>query len=92
MLSQALMLLFVGAKFDLLFGFNRTDTGFSTLLYLLVAAPLVSFVWLIAEIIVSIKRAKQRTRAASFLFLGIAFLILLESLVIDVMILSHARM
>jgi hypothetical protein len=92
LLPQLLILLNVGARFDLLFGFNRTDTGFTTLLFLLVLVPAVNLIWLIVEIIISIKVAKRQKRAMSFRLPGLALFFFLESLFIDIFILSHAKM
>lgn len=47
--TQLTILLILGASFDFLFGFNRTDYGFTTLLFLFVAAPIVDFSWLLSE-------------------------------------------
>jgi hypothetical protein len=54
LLTQLPLILFWGAKFDMLFGFNHTDSGFAVLLLLFVAVPLLNLCWLIAEIIRSI--------------------------------------
>lgn len=91
-LLQLLILLHVGARFDLLFGFNRTDAGFTTLLFLFVLVPLFTLAWLLAEITISIVLAKRRNKKMSFLMPGLALLILLESVVVDIFLLSQARM
>jgi hypothetical protein len=92
LLPQLLFLLNVGARFDLLFGFNRTDSGFTTLLFLFVLAPAVTLVWLIVGIILSVKMAKREKGAMSLRLPGLALLFFLESLLIDILILSDARM
>ena len=66
LLPQLIILLNVGARFDLLLGFNRTDAGFSTLLLLLALAPSITLVWFIIEIIISIRLAKHHHKAFSF--------------------------
>lgn len=43
------MILYVGAKYDLIFGFNRMDSGFTILLLLFVLVPLLNLSWLITE-------------------------------------------
>jgi hypothetical protein len=91
-LPQLLILLMIGARFDLLFGFNRTDTGFTTLLFLFGLAPVMNLIWLIVEIINSVRVAKRQNRSMSFLLPGLALFFLLESLFIDIFMLSHARM
>lgn len=86
------LILFVGAKFDLIFGFNRMDSGLTVLLFLFVLAPLLNLSWLITEIIRSVKLSRHRIIAASFLMPLIAVFFFMESLAIDLYILSHARM
>jgi hypothetical protein len=91
-LTQLPLLLFWGAKFDLLFGFNRMDSGFATLLLLFVAVPLLNLCWLIAEIIRSTKFSGRLTITAKISWPIIALLFLLESIVVDLYIASHAKM
>jgi len=91
-LPQLLILLIVGARFDLLFGFNRTDTGFNTLLFLFVLVPTITLIWLIVEIIISVRVAKRQNKAMSLLLPGLALFFFLESLSIDIFMLLHARM
>jgi hypothetical protein len=90
-LTQAPLVLFVGAKYDLLFGFNRTDGGFGVLLLLFVSVPLLNLSWLIIEVIRAFRSSRPRREAA---FLGplVALCFLLESFAIDLYIASHARM
>ncbi len=89
---QLLILLDLGARFDLLFGFNRTDYGFTILLFLFVLVPLINLSWLLTEIIISVRLAKRQNRAISFLMPGLAFLFFLESVFVDIFLLSQARM
>jgi len=91
-LTQLPLVLFVGAKYDLIFGFNRMDSGFAVLLFLFVSAPLLNLSWLIAEIVRSLKDFRRRRKAAVFLLPLVALFFLLESLAIDLYIASHARM
>lgn len=86
------MILFIGGKFDLLFGFNQTDTGFATLLFLFVFVPFLNLLWLIIEITLSVKISKHRVRAVSILMPLIALIFLVESIGIDLYLLSQARM
>jgi hypothetical protein len=88
-LPQLLILLDLGARADLLFGFNNTDTGLTVLLTLLLLAPAVNLVWLTVEVIISVRRRKG---ARSFLMPLLALLFLLEALLIDIYMLSHAGM
>jgi hypothetical protein len=91
-LPQLLILLMIGARFDLLFGFNRTDTGFTTLLFLFVLVPIINLIWLIVEIITSVRVAKRQNRSISFLLPGLALFFFLESVFIDIFMLLYARM
>jgi len=89
---QLLVLLDVGARFDLLLGFNRTDYGFSILVFLFVVAPLITLSWLVAEIILSLRNARRSKRPISFLMPGVALLFFAESVLVDIFLLSQARM
>jgi hypothetical protein len=86
------LIIFVGAKFDLIFGFNRTDSGFALLLLFFLLVPPLNLAWIITEIIRSVKFSRQQIRAATFLMPLIAFFFLVESIAIDLYIASHARM
>jgi len=92
LLPQLLIVLDIGARFDLLFGFNRTDAGFTILLFLFVLSPVVNLIWLIAEVIVSLILPKRKNMPVSFLKPGLALFFFLESLAIDVYLLSQAKM
>src|SRR5574341_886698 len=89
-LPQLLTLFYLGGKFDLIFGFNRTDYGFTVLLFLFVLVPLITFAWLLAEIILSIRPATRRKRP--LLMPGAALVFFVESVFVDIILLSHARM
>jgi hypothetical protein len=91
-LTQFTIILYFGGKYDLIFGFNQTDAGFSTLLMLFVLVPLLNLFWLIIEIILSVKQSKQQVRAVSFLMPVIALFFLIESIGIDLYLISQARM
>ena len=91
-LTQLLLILFVGAKFDLIFGFNRMDLGFTLLLFLFVLIPPLNLSWLITEIVRSVKLSRHQSRAATFLMPLIAVFFLIESIAIDLYIASQARM
>ncbi|MGD2100081.1 MAG: hypothetical protein PVG35_21095 [Desulfobacterales bacterium] len=92
LLTQLPLILFLGGKYDLIFGFNRMDSGFAALLFLFVAVPPLNLAWLVTETLISIKRYRQQNRAASFLMPCMALFFLLESVAIDFYLLSHARM
>ena len=91
-LTQLPMILYFGGKFDLLFGFNQTNAGFATLLFLFVSVPLLNLFWLIIEITLSVKMLKHQVRAVSFLMPIISLFFLMESIAIDLYLLSRARM
>jgi len=92
LVPQVLFVLIVGARFDLLCGFNRTDAGFSTLLYLLVSAPAVTLVWLILEMVPSVRLLGQRDGVSSCRLPGLAFFIFLESAGMVIYMALHFRM
>lgn len=77
-LTQLPLVLFVGAKFNLIFGFNRMDSGFTLLLYLFLLVPALNLSWIITEIIRSVKFSAHRSRAATFLMPLIAVFFFLE--------------
>jgi hypothetical protein len=91
-ITQVPVILIVGAKFDLIFGLNRMDSGFTILLLVFVLAPPLNLIWLIAEIIVSVKRFRYRSGALSILMPLIALCFLIESLAVDFYLLSQMRM
>jgi hypothetical protein len=86
------LILFVGAKFDLIFGFNHMDSGFTVLLFLFVLVPLLNLSWLVSEIIRSVKSSRHQSGVVVFLMPLIAIFFFLESIAIDLYIASHARM
>ena len=88
LLPQLLIALDIGARFDLIFGFNRTDAGFTILLFLLVLSPVVNLIWLVTEVIVSLIFPKRKKMPVSFLKPGLALFFFLESLAVDVYFLS----
>ena len=91
-LTQLPMVLFIGGKFDLLFGFNQTDSGFTLLLSLFVLVPLLNLAWLIIEITLSVKLFRHRDIAVSILMPLIAVFFFVESIAIDLYLISQARM
>ena len=91
-LTQLPMILFMGGKFDLLFGFNQTDTGFTLLLSLFLLVPLLDLSWVITEITLSVKLSRDRKRVSTFLMPCIAMLFFIESIAADLYLLSQMRM
>lgn len=92
LLPQAVILLIAGGRFDLLFGFNRTDAGFGTLLFLLALAPPIGLMWFLVETVMAIGHAKRNNRAVSLLMPAIAFFFFLESLCAAVYMVLQFRM
>ena len=91
-LTQLPLILFLGAKYDLIFGFNRMDAGFGTLLFLFFAVPLFNLGWTVAEIVRAWRSPSPRSPRAAFLWPLLAAAFLLECLATDLYIASHARM
>lgn len=91
-LPQLVILLDLGARFDLLFGFNNTDTAFTVLLVLLALAPALNLTWFVVETTASIRPDGPRYGARSFLMPVLALLFFLEAVLIDIYVLLHARM
>ena len=91
-LTQLPLILFVGAKFDLIMGFNRMDSGFGLLLFLIVLVPVVNLSWVIIEIIQAAKTSRSEKTSMSWWMPLVAIIFLLESIAIDLYIASHARM
>lgn len=91
-LPQLLLILDLGAKHDLLFGFNRADAGFSTLLALFILAPLLNLVWLVSETAHSVLLAKRRNGPVALRIPALALSVLVEALLIDLYLLSQAKM
>jgi len=91
-LTQLPLILFIGAAYDLIFGFNRMDAGFSVLLFLFVFVPVLNLIWTISEIVRSVKLRKKQNRAISYLMPLMAVFFLAESIAVDLYILSQARM
>ena len=91
-LTQVPLVLFLGAKFDLLFGFNRMDSGFGLLVLLFVSVPLLNLSWLVTETIRAVRLARQQSKTVTFAMPLIALVFVLESLAIDFYIAIHVRM
>ena len=92
LLPQVLILLFVGGKFELLGGWNHTDSGFGVLIALFLVTPLATLVLLVVEAIRYFRSVKRKYETRSFLMPAVAIFLFLEALAIDVYILSMVRM
>ena len=90
-IPQLLILLLLGGRFDLLYGLNHTDAGFMLLIVIFVVSPVISILLVIIELIRYFLQGK-RERKLSFLMPGMSIIVMTEALVLDVFILSMARM
>jgi hypothetical protein len=86
-----LILVDVGPRFDLFCRFNRTDDGLSILPFLFVLVPGLTLSWLVADIVRSIRLARRQKRKMSFLMPGLALLLFVESVFVDIFLLLQAR-
>jgi hypothetical protein len=94
-LPQLLVLMLVGAEFDLLGGLNRSDTGTGILLLLFFLAPVATAVLLVVEILRRRSRATNESEPEpreSGRMVAVAAALLIQSLVLDLVILSQVRM
>ena len=92
LLPQILLLLLVGAKLDLLGGWNHTDSGFGVLIALFLVTPVATAILLVVETVRYRRHVKRERERRSFLIPGFAIFLLLEALAIDLFILSLVRM
>jgi len=92
LLPQLTLAYFIAGTNDWLGGFNQTSDGFTTLIYLWGGAPLLCLAWMIVEARQAFKHRRDRKLLALILGPLLAMLFLLESLAIDLYILSFARM
>jgi hypothetical protein len=92
LLPQLIIILYVGGRFDLLGGFNRTDAGFGTLMALFLVTPVATLALLVVEVIRYILQVKRKDPAKSFLMPALAIFFFLEALAVDLYILSRFRM
>lgn len=92
LLPQVLILLLVGGRFELLGGWNHTDSGFGTLLALFLVTPIATAVLLVVEAIGYVLRVKRKEGTRSFLMPAIAILLFIEALAVDFYILSQLKM
>jgi hypothetical protein len=91
-LPQLLALLIAGAYFDLLGGWNHSDSAFGTLVVLFLLAPLANLVLLTAECARYIRRFKQEKSQRNARAIILATLLLVEALALNLLVISQARM
>ncbi|MET0084658.1 MAG: hypothetical protein ABW079_16735 [Sedimenticola sp.] len=92
MVTQLPIILFVAGSKDLLFGFNQTDAGFTTLVLLFLFVPIMNLFWIALEIRLLVVRTRAQGELASFQMLGFAFLFFVEAIAIDLYLLTQVRM
>ena len=91
-LPQILALLLVGGWLDLLGGWNKTDSAFGILILLFLLTPIATLVLLVIEIIHYRKQARSVDGKRSFVMSGLAIGLFIESLALNIVILSQLRM
>ena len=90
-LPQILILLLVGGANDMLGGWNQTSAALTTVISLFLLGPVTALALLITEAIKCYKANRGERRGAIF-FIGLAVILLVESLAIDLYFLSQLRM
>ena len=91
-LPQLLALLVAGAYFDLLGGWNHSDSAFGTLIVLFLLAPLATLVLLTAEGARYIRRFRQEKHQRTARAIILASVLLVEALALDLLVISQAGM
>jgi hypothetical protein len=92
-LPQLLTLMLVGARFDLLGGLNRTDTGTNVLMLLFLLTPVATATLLVVEVWRRRSRnTDERASDRSGRMVALAAALLVQSLVLNLVILSQLRM
>ena len=90
-LPQILIFLLVAATHDMLGGWNQTDDAMGTVLILVLLSPSVTLALLVTEIVRCCK-AHKGERVRTFLYIGLALVLFVEALAIDLYFLSQLRM
>jgi len=90
--TQLPLLLFFGGTHDLLFGFNQTQQGFTTMIALIFLVPVLNLAWLIIETRRTYRRTREKGFNKSLLMPFVALLFFLEALAIDLFLLGQLRM
>ena len=91
-LPQLLLLLLVGARLDLLGGFNRTDAGFGVVVALFLVTPVATTALVVVEAIRRRRQLRQEGGTRSSRTLAFAIFLLLEALAVNLFILTQVRM
>jgi hypothetical protein len=89
LLPQLLLLLILGGYFDLLGGWNHTESGLQALGALFAAAPVFALVWLVA-LAVSNRLGRSRGRPGQPLWP--ALLLLVQAICVDLLVLAQLHL
>ena len=90
-LPQILIFLLLAATRDMLGGWNQTDEAMFTVLILVLLSPSVTLALLVTEIVRCCK-ANKGERVRTFLYIGLALVLFVEALAIDLYFLSQLKM
>ena len=94
-LPQLLLLLLEGGRLDLLGGWNHTDSAFGVLMALFLLTPVATAALLVVEILryrTHLRQASGTHSFRSFRMVAVAIFFFLESLAVDLLLLSQLRM
>ncbi|MES9898426.1 MAG: hypothetical protein ABW148_05320 [Sedimenticola sp.] len=90
--TQLPIIYFIAGANDRLFGFNQTDAGSGLMIFLFILVPIVNLTWIIAEVRLLFIKTKEQGQLTSMQMTGIAFFFFVESIAIDLYLLSQVRM
>jgi len=90
-LPQALGLLMLGGWLDLLGGWNKTDSAFGVLIVLFLVTPVMTAVYMIAELVVHRRKRSASALHGSFFWPAISIILFIEALALNIFILSQVR-
>lgn len=91
-LPQLYLILLVGGMVDLLGGWNHTDSAFTVLIVLFVLTPLLALFLLVAESVITIASDRESRGNRSYRKMWFAAVLVAESIMINIFILSQLRM
>lgn len=91
-IPQLLVFLFFGGKYDLIFGFNHLDNGFTLLVILFLLSPLSASALMLTEMITYYRKRKRDFLSPSLVPAIVSVLLVMEAITIDLYILSLVKM
>ncbi len=91
-LPQILLFLLIGARLDLLGGWNHEAGSLTILIMRFILIPILTAVLLYGESVRYYRQLKSKDRTQSILLPGLALLIFIEALSIDGFMLTQLRM